>query len=224
MAITGLGQDALTRSGAGGSMGTMASGMAGNALSPAVEGMLQKTGISGLMSQLGIGRADPDIPYRYFIEIDGIQCVRFKEVSGLKMTTHTTRIREGGNNRFEHTLIDGQTFEPLTIKKGFYGARNDFFTWMYAMHAPKANEHSKRKKTVALVALDDKGIEVCRFNFFNAFITEYAGPEFDATSRDIAFESVKISYDFFELDPASLAARLKGEALSTGMAILSNAL
>ena len=196
-------------------------GMAGGTLMNVAKAALAKTGIGGLMTNMGMGRADPEIPYRYFLEIDGISCVRFKEVSGLKMTTKVTKIREGGNNHFEHTLIEGQTFEPLTIKKGFYGRRNEFFQWMAQLHS---QEKQERKKTVALIVLDDKGKEACRFNFYNAFIMEYAGPDLDALSKDIAFETVKINFDFFEFEVASLGKRVASEALAEGMAVLGNAL
>ena len=41
-------------------------------------------------------RSDPDVPYRYQLEIDGISNVRFTDVSGLKSTTSVNSVREGG--------------------------------------------------------------------------------------------------------------------------------
>lgn len=197
------------------------SGMAGGTLAQVAKTALSKTGIGGLLTNLGVGRSDPEISFRYFLEIDGISCVRFKEVGGLKMTTKVTKVREGGNNHFEHALVEGQSFEPLTVKKGFYGRRNEFFRWMAELHTTKPHE---RKKTVALIVLDDKGKEACRFNFYNAFVMEYSGPDFDSLSKEIAFESVKINYDFFEFEVASLGKRIMSEALAEGMAMLGNAL
>ena len=219
MGIVGLGGEAL--SGGGFGSGTqVGAGMASGTVGKAAEGALAATGVSGLMGKLGVGRADPDVGYRYFIEIEGISTVRFKEVSGMKMTTQVTTIREGGNNHHEHAMIDGQTFDPLTIKKGFYGMRTEFFQWMAQLHAQKPHT----RKDMSLVVLNDKGAEICRFNFFKAFIMEYSGPDFDAQSKEIAFESIKIHYDYFEIESASLAKVLGQEALSAGMGMLANSL
>ena len=53
---------------------------------------------------------------------------------------------------------------------------------------------------------------------------EYSGPDFDAQSKEIAFESIKIHYDYFEIESASLAKVLGQEALSAGMGMLANSL
>ena len=219
MGIVGLGGEALSGGGFG-SGAQVGAGMASGTVGKAAEGALAATGVSGLMGKLGVGRADPDVGYRYFIEIEGISTVRFKEVSGMKMTTQVTTIREGGNNHHEHALIDGQTFDPLTIKKGFYGMRTEFFQWMAQLHAQKPHT----RKDMSLVVLNDKGAEICRFNFFKAFIMEYSGPDFDAQSKEIAFESIKIHYDYFEIESASLAKVLGQEALAAGMGMLANSL
>ena len=60
----------------------LGSGMAGGSLAQIAKTALSKTGIGGLLTNLGVGRADPEISFRYFLEIDGISCVRFKEVAG----------------------------------------------------------------------------------------------------------------------------------------------
>ena len=219
MGIVGLGGEALGGAGFG-SGAQLGAGMASGTVGKAAEGLLAAGGISGVMGTMGVGRADPDVGYRYFIEIDGISTVRFKEVGGMKMTTQVTTIREGGNNHHEHAIIDGQTFDPLTIKKGFYGMRTEFFQWMAQLHGQQP--HSR--KDTALVVLNDKGHEICRFNFFGAFIMEYSGPDFDAQSKEIAFETIKIHYDYFEIESASLSKILGQEALSLGMGMLANSL
>lgn len=139
--------------------------------------------------------ADPEIPYRYFLEIGGVECVRFTKVSGLKMSTKVSQVREGGNNVFEHAMIESQTFDPLVIEKGFYSARDEFFAWMKTVHDP--NEKVERQ-SLSLVILNDAGEETGRFQLYGAFITEYEGPGFDSKGKDIAFEKIKIHYDFFE--------------------------
>ncbi len=202
----------------GGSVG----GMLANTVGPKVDALLGQIGLGGLLG--GMLRTDPDVPYHYFLEINGLQCVRFKEVSGLKMTTELQRMREGGNNIHEVVMIGPQKFEPLTVKKGFYSSASEFFDWMRSIHDAGAGLNSKRRQDISLVVLNTKSVEVCRFNFTNAFIIEYEAPSFNADAKEIAFESIKIHYDTFEFKPAAFTDKLIGGALSAGMSALGNAL
>ena len=142
-------------------------------------------------------RIDPDATYRYFLEIDGISSqLRVKEVSGLKMSTKVAKHREGGKNSFEVSLVEGQVFEPLTLKRGFFSKEDTLFQWMRELHAP--GTHINRK-TISIVMLqDEEEKEICRYNLFGAFIAEYEGPSFDSEAKSIGFETIKIQYDFFE--------------------------
>jgi phage tail-like protein len=143
-------------------------------------------------------RNDPDVPYRYQIEIDGIQCVRFSECSALKSSTSIQSIREGGNNVYEHSMIQGNKFEDIVIKKGFYSAGSEFFLWMKQLHI---KTKKIERKNISLIIMNDKFEETGRYNLYKAYPVEYEGPAFNAGSKDIAFEQVKIHYDFFEYHP-----------------------
>ncbi|PKN58401.1 MAG: hypothetical protein CVU56_05925 [Deltaproteobacteria bacterium HGW-Deltaproteobacteria-14] len=159
-------------------------------------------------------RSDPDVPYRYQLEIDGISNVRFTDVSGLKSTTSVNSVREGGNNVFEYAMIEGNKFEDVVIKKGFYSAGSEFFQWMKKLHV---KTQKIERKTVSLVILNDKFEETGRFNLYKAFPVEYEGPSFNSTAKDIAFESVKIHYDYFEYHPGSAVTGLIDAAVNAAI-------
>ncbi len=159
---------------------------------------------------------DPDIPYRYMLEIGGISTARFNEVTGLKSSSSVEAIREGGNNFYEVLLVKPNKFEPLVIKKGFYSSGSEFYKWIRELHVK-----TKKIKRVdmQLVMLNDKYDEVGRFSIYKAFPVEYEGPAFNSTAKDIAFESIKIHYDFFEYHPGSALSGVLDAAYSA----LSNA-
>lgn len=144
------------------------------------------------------GRTDPDVPYRYQLEIDGITCARFTEVSGLKSTTKVNLIREGGNNVYQHAMVEGNDFQDVVIKKGFYSAGSEFFSWMKNLHI---KSKKIERKNLSIVIMNDKFEETGRFNLYKCIPVEFEGPSFNATSKDIAFESVKVHYDYFEYHP-----------------------
>jgi phage tail-like protein len=151
-------------------------------------------------SEPGKDGADPEITYRYSLEIDSITTVRFTKLSGLKMTTKVDWVPEGGNNIHKYAMISGQTFEPLVIEKGFYSARDEFFQWMKSIHDP-GREVSR--VSISVIMHNDKGQPTGRYNLYGAFIMEYEGPTFDSKAKEIAFEKVKIHYDYFEYLKAS---------------------
>ncbi len=154
---------------------------------------------------------DPDVPYRYMLEIGGVSTARFNEVQGLKSTSSPQAVREGGNNFFEVTMVMPNKFEPLVIKKGFYSAGSEFYKWVREMHVK-----TKKIKRVdmQLVILNDKFDEVGRFSIYKAYPVEYEGPGFNSTAKDIAFESIKIYYDFFEYHPGNAIAGVLDAAYS----------
>jgi phage tail-like protein len=159
---------------------------------------------------------DPDVPYRYTLEIGGVSVARFTEVQGLSSKSSYESKREGGNNFYEYSAIMPNSFEPLTIKKGFYSAGSEFYSIVRALHV--ATKKIKRVD-MQLVMLNDKYDEVGRFSIYKAFPYEYEGPSFNSTAKEIVFESIKIRYDFFEYHPGNAISGVLDAAVSA----LSNA-
>ncbi len=151
------------------------------------------------------GRTDPDVPYRFFVDFHGIREARFNEISGLKTSTAINSVREGGNNVFEYAMIEGQTYDDVVIKKGFFSVGSLFYEWMRTIHI---KTKPIQRETVEIVMLNDKYDEVGRFNLYNAFPVQYEGPSLNATAKDIAFESIKLHYDYFEYHPGNAVAGL----------------
>ena len=154
---------------------------------------------------------DPDVPYRYMLEIGGISTARFNDVQGLKSTSSYQSIREGGNNFFEKSLVNPNKFEDLVIKKGFYSTGSEFYKWMRDLHV---KTKKIQRVDLQLVMLNDMYDEVGRFSIYKAFPVEYEGPGFNSTAKDITFESINIHYDFFEYHPGSALAGVLDAAMS----------
>lgn len=157
--------------------------------------------VGGLANSLM--RSDPDTPYNYVLSIDGIRSVHFKEVSGLKCTTEVTPVREGGLNMHERFLIKGMKFEPLKIKRGWFGANSDFYAWMRQVHEPAAFKRTH----IGLHVLNDNAVDVGSFEIYNAFPVSFTAPSFDSMSKGtIAFEEIEIRYEYFEFEAGDAVA------------------
>jgi len=147
----------------------------------------------------GAGRVDPDIPFSFYVEIDGIQCVKFHEASGLEWKADPESFNEGGNNAGQVHLVGRGTFSPLKLKRGFFAASGEFYDWMKSLM--DGGSKAIKRATVSVVVKNEAGDEIGRYDIFGAFMTRYVGPGFNAMENSIAFEEVELVYDRFEYKP-----------------------
>lgn len=130
--------------------------------------------------------------YHFAVEIDGIQEAYFRSCSGLTSEAEVVPVQEGGLNTTEHKLIGRTKFSNLVLKQGFAGGS----LW------------AKRQSVVN----DDPGFKLERFNgtviqfgpgqkrahswqFTNAWICKWEGPEFDASKNEISIETIEIAHE-----------------------------
>ena len=145
-------------------------------------------------------RLDPSSAFNFFVEIDGIKCAEFRSVSGLDWSVEVESFYQGGENRHKVNLMGKGSFSTLKLKKGFFSIFSEFYFWM--KHLMNPGLEPVTRVTLSVVVLADDGLsEMGRFNLYNAFMSKYTGPTFDATQNDIAFEEIEITYDYFEYLP-----------------------
>ncbi len=177
------------------------------AVGGAVTAALGQSGLGSLVNALA--REDPEAPYHFGLEIDGCVAAKCKEVSGMKMTIELEKpVQEGGNNLYQHVMLKGAKWDPLLLKRGFFGKDTDMYAWMRQMMDPAkfVGTGFRSGKNVALIMLGDNMTERCRFEFYRAFPIEFSGPKLDATQKgQVAFEEIKIHYDYFEFVAGTLA-------------------
>lgn len=130
--------------------------------------------------------------YHFAVEINGIQEAFFRSCSGLNSEAEVVPVQEGGLNTTEHKLIGRTKFGNLILKQGFASGA----LW------------NKRQSFVN----DEPGVKLERFNgtviqfgpgtkrvhtwqFTNAWICKWEGPEFDATKNEISIETIEIAHE-----------------------------
>ena len=158
------------------------------------------------------GRTDPDVQFSFFVEIDGIQCVKFTEAKGLEWKAEPVSFHEGGNFRHKVNLVGPGSFSPLVLKKGFFSASGEFFEWIDSIMNP--GKTKVKRASMSVVACDAEGTELARYNLYGAIMTRYSGPGFDANQSAVGFEEIEITYDHFEFE----AGKGGGGALQSGQA------
>jgi len=141
-------------------------------------------------------KADYPLPvYAYKVEIDG-KDVAFSEVSGLDISHETTTYKESrtdGNPGLKVFHMPAQgTPANLTLKKGVVRQKSVklFFEWINSI---KLNQ--VQKKDIVIRLCDEGGKAVVSWLVPNAFPTKLQAPTFDATSNDVAIESMEVLGD-----------------------------
>jgi phage tail-like protein len=74
------------------------------------------------------------------------------------------------------------------------GTNRDFWDWYRATIALEP-----QMKDGAVILYDNKAAEVARWNFYNAYPVKWTGPNLNASSGDIAMETIELSVERMEL-------------------------
>lgn len=134
-------------------------------------------------------RVDPYKNYNFLIELDGITQAAFQEVSGLDSSTEIVEFREGGENTSVRKLPGKTTYSDIVLKWGITDSQ-ELYDWRKSVMFG-----SVERKNGSIILLDDTGEEKLRWNFFRAWPSKWEGPDFNATSDDVAIESITLAHE-----------------------------
>ena len=126
--------------------------------------------------------------YHFWVELDGILVAGFSEVAGLEAETEIEEYREGGVNGYVHKLPKGVRFPNLVLKRGLTKSPA-LWNWYES-----SIDGSLTRKSGAIVLQNPDGTEFGRWNFFDAYPVKWSGPQLNAGTSDVAFESVEIAH------------------------------
>jgi phage tail-like protein len=140
---------------------------------------------------------DRKSPYRGFnfqIEIDNTTVAGFRECSGLTATTDAVDYREGTDIPLHVRKLTGlRKFTNIVLKRG-YTQNKDIWNWYKSVLNGAAD-----RRNGAIILQDEDHNPVMRWQFENGFICKWEGPSMNATSNDVAVESLEICPERVEL-------------------------
>ena len=138
---------------------------------------------------------DPLPAYRFLVEISGITSEpgRFQEVTGLGCQTEVVEFREGSDPPRVLLLPGVTTCGPIVLKRGVT-TNMELFQW----YTNTINGIVDRKSG-SVVFLDRSGMEVLRFNFFEAWPAAYEIGTLGGLPGEAAVENLVIVTEFIEL-------------------------
>lgn len=144
---------------------------------------------SGSSANKQATRRDPYRGFHFLVEIQGLFAGGFSSISGLRVTTEVTPLREGGVNAYEYRLPGATTYSDLVFRRGLSDAD---LLWSWYQDVIKG-KISRRNGTIHI--LDEAGSSVKQWHFFRAYPMAWEGPEFDATSNQVLFQSLTLAHE-----------------------------
>lgn len=120
---------------------------------------------------------------------------RFQSVAGLSSAIETDSLREGGENRFEHSLPTRTSYGDLVLMRGFIKS-SAVLDW--CQQAMSTLEIHPVDLNVILLTPDHEPAMTWKVK--NAWPKKWSVADFNAEASAIVIESLELGYHYFRLD------------------------
>lgn len=131
----------------------------------------------------------PHGKFRYKVEIDGLEAGGFSEASGFDASIDVMEYREGDMVQTPMKIPGLKKYGNITLKQGVADSMV-MYEWMIA-----GVEGEVERKTITITILDATEAAAASWQVINAWPTKYTAPDFNATSSEIAIESIEIAHE-----------------------------
>jgi phage tail-like protein len=120
---------------------------------------------------------------------------RFQNISGLSVEMDTETYREGGENRFEHSLPVKTSYANVVLQRGLM-KDSKLIKWC------RDTFTSLRVKPADLdiALLNEQGNRLITWKLKHAWPVKWEVTEFDAEESALVIESIELSYRYFTID------------------------
>lgn len=128
--------------------------------------------------------------YHFNVEIDGMEAMRFSEVSGLSMERQMITYKDGLSATKGNTYLPGARGDiNLTLKRGVTPAGSELYQWFSSIQVTAVD-----KKNIQISLMNETGeAPVVTWKVIDAFPLKMEAPGFSATSNDVAIESLTLA-------------------------------
>lgn len=131
----------------------------------------------------------PHGKFRYKVEIDGLDAGGFSEVSGFDASIDVMEYREGDMVQTPMKIPGLKKYGNITLKQGLADSMV-LYEWIIA-----GVNGAVERKTITITLLDEEEAPAASWQVINAWPTKYTAPDFNATSSEIAIETLEIAHE-----------------------------
>jgi conserved hypothetical phage tail region protein len=128
--------------------------------------------------------------------------MRFQSVSGLDSTIDIETIKEGGENRFEHTIPTRRKFGPLVLKRGLVGPLSSpVADWLKKTFEGEPFDLTTGKEafqvidTVIIDLLGEDHLPLMTWTVTNVWPKSWRIAELNAERGEVLIETLELNYN-----------------------------
>ena len=138
-------------------------------------------------------------PVSFLFQVSGLGGdvdIAFQSVSGLNIQLQTETYKEGGENRFEHTVPVRTKYSDLVLKRGVVSrGQSELTKWFHdAFH-----NFIFVGKDLTIKLFDQAGNPLLVWNVVNALPKNWKFSDLNAERGEIFIETMELSYNYFEI-------------------------
>lgn len=139
-------------------------------------------------------RPNPLTASHFVVAIDGIATTFVREVSGLEASIDVIEHQEGSDKTTSARKLPGlRKFTNITLKRG---VTSDLSLWNW-FHGALTGNVVRANGKITLV--DEQAKPILSWQFHNGWPCKWSGPALNATSNDVALETIEICHEGLEL-------------------------
>lgn len=131
----------------------------------------------------------PHGKFRYKVEIDGLDAGGFSEVTGFDASIDVMEYREGDMVQTPMKIPGLKKYGNITLKQGLADSMV-LYDWIIA-----GVNGAVERKTITITLLDEEEAPAASWQVINAWPTKYTAPDFNATSSEVAIETLEIAHE-----------------------------
>ena len=140
----------------------------------------------------------PPVGFHFKVEFVGIgndNDIRFQSVSGLSVEFDTEAYKEGGENRFEHTLPVRTKYPDLSLKRGML---TDSKVIDWCLDAFQNRVFIPVHINISLLNEEHQPLKT--WSVYNAWPKKWSVSDLNAQDNSIVVETLDISYNYFTVN------------------------
>ncbi len=133
--------------------------------------------------------------YNFKVQMANIDVAGFSEVSGFDASVDVVEYREGSEAINSPRKMPGLTkYGNVTLKWGMSESLS-FYEWVAGISNGEKAAAEERVQDIVIYLQDDRHEDTANWTLVNAWPCKYTAPDFNASSSEIAFESVEIAFE-----------------------------
>ncbi|MBN2440639.1 MAG: phage tail protein [Spirochaetales bacterium] len=136
----------------------------------------------------------PYAGFNFLVEIDDIGDAAFSECIGLTTETEPIEYREGADDITVRKIPGLKRFTDITLKRGMTNNFTDLWDWR-----KKVLMGMTKRASGSITLLNEARDPVMRWEFTDGWPLKWEGPSLNATSNEIAIETLVIAHEGLDM-------------------------